>query len=228
MEPDATVAAVDAAGARKRGPERDRGRVDARRARRRCASASSAARASSSRRFAASATARVGNGAERRPRAARGGGRRARARARERRARPRARRTRRSTSPSPARRCRVGHLHPITQIRRHVEDAFLGLGYQVRYDREVETTEYNFDKLAFPPWHPARSPRDTLLLRRRRAPADGDVPVADPRARGARAADLHGLDRPLLPPRRDRRDALPDLPPVRGPRRRPRASRSPT
>jgi phenylalanyl-tRNA synthetase alpha chain len=57
-----------------------------------------------------------------------------------------------------------GHLHPITQIRREVEDAFLGLGYRVRYDREVETTEYNFDKLEFPPWHPARSPRATFFL----------------------------------------------------------------
>lgn len=57
-----------------------------------------------------------------------------------------------------------GHLHPITQIRREVEDAFLGLGYHVRYDREIETTEYNFDKLEFPPWHPARSPRATFFL----------------------------------------------------------------
>ena len=61
-----------------------------------------------------------------------------------------------------------GRLHPITQIRRIVEDAFVGLGYHVRDDREVETTEYNFDKLAFPRWHPTRSPRDTFFL-------DGDV-----------------------------------------------------
>src|SRR5205823_13335493 len=31
----------------------------------------------------------------------------------------------------------VGHLHPTTQIRRIVEDAFLGLGYEIRDDREV-------------------------------------------------------------------------------------------
>jgi phenylalanyl-tRNA synthetase alpha chain len=57
-----------------------------------------------------------------------------------------------------------GHLHPTTLIRRDVEDAFIGLGYEIRDDREVETVEYNFDKLAFPPWHPARSPRDTYFL----------------------------------------------------------------
>ncbi len=58
----------------------------------------------------------------------------------------------------------VGHLHPTTQIRRIVEDAFLGLGYEVRDDREVETVEYNFDKLAFAPTHSSRSPRDTFFL----------------------------------------------------------------
>jgi len=57
-----------------------------------------------------------------------------------------------------------GHLHPITRVRRIIEDAFLGLGYHVRYDREVETTHYNFDQLEFPPWHPARSPRATFFL----------------------------------------------------------------
>ena len=58
----------------------------------------------------------------------------------------------------------LGHLHPITQVRRAVEDAFLGLGYEVRDDREVETVEYNFDKLAFPATHSARSPRDTFFF----------------------------------------------------------------
>ena len=58
----------------------------------------------------------------------------------------------------------VGQLHPTTQIRRIVEDAFLGLGYEIRDDREVETVEYNFDKLAFPSTHSSRSPRDTFFL----------------------------------------------------------------
>jgi phenylalanyl-tRNA synthetase alpha chain len=58
----------------------------------------------------------------------------------------------------------LGSLHPITQVRRIVEDAFLGLGYEVRDDREVETVEYNFDKLAFAPTHPSRSHRDTFFF----------------------------------------------------------------
>jgi phenylalanyl-tRNA synthetase alpha chain len=57
-----------------------------------------------------------------------------------------------------------GHLHLITQIRREVEDIFLGLGYSVVDGREVETTRYNFDALNFPPGHPARSRVATLFL----------------------------------------------------------------
>jgi phenylalanyl-tRNA synthetase alpha chain len=60
-----------------------------------------------------------------------------------------------------------GHLHPITHIRREVEDVFLGLGYRVLDGREVETTEYNFDALNFPFWHPARSPLASLYLNER-------------------------------------------------------------
>ena len=59
---------------------------------------------------------------------------------------------------------RLGTLHPITQVRRAVEDAFLGLGYEIVDDREVETVEDNFEKLAFEPTHPARSPRATFFL----------------------------------------------------------------
>jgi phenylalanyl-tRNA synthetase alpha chain len=59
---------------------------------------------------------------------------------------------------------RRGHLHLITQIRREVEDVFLGLGYQVVDGREVELTRYNFDALNFGPGHPARSPLQTLFL----------------------------------------------------------------
>jgi phenylalanyl-tRNA synthetase alpha chain len=59
---------------------------------------------------------------------------------------------------------RRGRLHPITQIRREVEDFFLGLGYRVVDGNEVETVRYNFDALNFPPGHPSRSPLATLYL----------------------------------------------------------------
>jgi len=64
----------------------------------------------------------------------------------------------------PIRPRRRGSLHPSTQVRRDVEDIFLGLGYEIVDDREVETTRYNFDALGFPEWHPARSRRASLYL----------------------------------------------------------------
>src|SRR6476661_8906946 len=64
----------------------------------------------------------------------------------------------------PVRARRRGSLHPSTQVRRDVEDIFLGLGYEIVDGREVETTRYNFDALGFPYWHPARSPRASLYL----------------------------------------------------------------
>ena len=109
----------------------------------------------------------------------------------------------------------LGTLHPSTLTRRVIEDAFLGLGYEVIDDREVETVHYNFDQLAFPPAHPTRSPRDTFFL-------DSGACSAQGRRRRRstcwrrRAAYLHGLDRPGVPARRDHGDPLPDLPPVRG------------
>jgi phenylalanyl-tRNA synthetase alpha chain len=57
-----------------------------------------------------------------------------------------------------------GHYHLLTQVRREVEDVFLGLGYRVVDGREVETTHYNFDALNFPHWHPARSRLASLFL----------------------------------------------------------------
>jgi phenylalanyl-tRNA synthetase alpha chain len=59
---------------------------------------------------------------------------------------------------------RRGHLHPITQIRREVEDIFLGLGYEVVDGHEVETVHYIFDLLNMPEGHVTRSPLHTFYL----------------------------------------------------------------
>jgi phenylalanyl-tRNA synthetase alpha chain len=61
-----------------------------------------------------------------------------------------------------------GHLHLLTQIRREVEDVFLGLGYEVIDGDEVEDTWHLFDALNMPPQHITRSPLHTLYL-------DGDI-----------------------------------------------------
>ena len=57
-----------------------------------------------------------------------------------------------------------GHYHLITQIRREVEDIFVGLGYEVVDGDEVEDTYHLFDALNMAPGHVTRSPLHTLYL----------------------------------------------------------------
>ena len=64
----------------------------------------------------------------------------------------------------PGQEVRRGHYHLITQIRREVEDIFVGLGYEVVDGREVETPHYLFDALNMPAGHPTRSPQHTFFL----------------------------------------------------------------
>jgi phenylalanyl-tRNA synthetase alpha chain len=64
----------------------------------------------------------------------------------------------------PGERLPRGHLNLITQVRREVEDVFLGLGYSIVDGDEVEDTWHLFDALNMPPGHVTRSPLHTLFL----------------------------------------------------------------
>ncbi len=57
-----------------------------------------------------------------------------------------------------------GSLHLITQLRRRIEDVFIGMGYEVFDGREVETVWHNFDALNQPEAHPSRDPQDTFYV----------------------------------------------------------------
>ena len=57
-----------------------------------------------------------------------------------------------------------GHLHLVSQIRREMEDIFVGLGFAVVEGPEVEYDYYNFSALNHPPEHPARQPGDTFYF----------------------------------------------------------------
>jgi phenylalanyl-tRNA synthetase alpha chain len=59
----------------------------------------------------------------------------------------------------------LGHLHLVTQVRRELEDIFVGLGYRVAEGPEVEDDWHNFEALNIPPAHPARSMQDTIYVR---------------------------------------------------------------
>ncbi len=64
----------------------------------------------------------------------------------------------------PGNRRRIGHSHPLTIVRKEIEDIFVSMGYTVEDGPEVESTYYNFDALNIPAGHPARDPRDTFYI----------------------------------------------------------------
>jgi len=58
----------------------------------------------------------------------------------------------------------TGHLHPLTQVRREIEDIFMKLGFDVASGPEMETDYYNFEALAIPADHPARDDWDSFYI----------------------------------------------------------------
>jgi phenylalanyl-tRNA synthetase alpha chain len=64
----------------------------------------------------------------------------------------------------PARLPEVGALHPVTHVRRELEQVFRELGYSVEQGPEVEDDFHNFQALNLPPDHPARDAADTFYL----------------------------------------------------------------
>ena len=58
----------------------------------------------------------------------------------------------------------AGRLHLVSQIRRRMEDIFVGLGFAVLEGPEIDYEYYNFTALNHPPEHPARLPQDTFYL----------------------------------------------------------------
>lgn len=57
-----------------------------------------------------------------------------------------------------------GRLHPATRTLRQIYQVFGEMGFQVYRSREVETDEYNFQLLNFPPNHPAREMQDSFYV----------------------------------------------------------------
>lgn len=63
----------------------------------------------------------------------------------------------------PGRRPLLGKLHPTHQAMREMVDILKQMGFQVFDSPEVESDEYNFGLLNFPPDHPAREMQDTFF-----------------------------------------------------------------
>jgi phenylalanyl-tRNA synthetase alpha chain len=64
----------------------------------------------------------------------------------------------------PSRGQALGSNHPITKVRRILEDFFINMGFVVVEGPEVENEFYNFTALNIPPHHPARTMHDTFYF----------------------------------------------------------------
>ncbi|MFA5828194.1 MAG: phenylalanine--tRNA ligase subunit alpha [Candidatus Shapirobacteria bacterium] len=59
----------------------------------------------------------------------------------------------------------VGHLHPITQTERQINNLFRKLGFSVYDGPEIETDEFCFQRLNVPADHPAREMQDSIYIK---------------------------------------------------------------
>ncbi len=57
-----------------------------------------------------------------------------------------------------------GALHPITQMKYDLNDAFRSLGFRIFNEDDISSEKFAFDKLNFPPNHPARATMDTYWI----------------------------------------------------------------
>ena len=64
----------------------------------------------------------------------------------------------------PGKKVNRGALHPITQMKYDLNDAFLSLGFEVYSEDDISSEKYAFDNLNFAKNHPARQSMDTYWL----------------------------------------------------------------
>jgi len=67
----------------------------------------------------------------------------------------------------PGRQPQLGKLHPTNQAMREIVAILSQMGFQVYDSPEVETDDYNFGLLNFPPDHPAREMQDTFFTKQK-------------------------------------------------------------
>lgn len=60
---------------------------------------------------------------------------------------------------------KIGHLHPISQTIREMNNLFISMGFSVMDGPEVEKDEYCFQRLNVPIDHPARDMQDTIYIK---------------------------------------------------------------
>ena len=68
------------------------------------------------------------------------------------------------TLPVPLLGVETGRIHPISQVMDEIVAIFAEIGFSVAEGPDIESDDYNFTKLNFPPGHPAREMHDTFFL----------------------------------------------------------------
>jgi phenylalanyl-tRNA synthetase alpha chain len=59
---------------------------------------------------------------------------------------------------------KIGHIHPLSQTIMDMNAFFARMGYSVYDGPEIETDEFNFQRLNVPKDHPAREMQDTIYI----------------------------------------------------------------
>lgn len=67
---------------------------------------------------------------------------------------------------APGKRRKLGHIHPLSQLQREVEDIFSSMGFAIKDGPEVESEYFNFEGLNIPESHPARDMQDTFFIKK--------------------------------------------------------------
>ncbi len=57
-----------------------------------------------------------------------------------------------------------GRIHPISRVWEELTVIFADMGFAVAEGPDIETDDYNFTRLNFPPGHPAREAHDTFFF----------------------------------------------------------------
>ena len=58
----------------------------------------------------------------------------------------------------------AGRIHPVSQVMDELAVIFADMGFAIAEGPDIESDDYNFTKLNFPPDHPARDMHDTFLF----------------------------------------------------------------
>ena len=68
------------------------------------------------------------------------------------------------TLPVPPHGIEAGRIHPVSQVMDELAVIFADMGFAIAEGPDIETDDYNFTKLNFPPDHPARDMHDTFFF----------------------------------------------------------------